>query len=42
MTRCTEGGWMWWIAKVRETTGRSDVSELLKLYIAGVKWEDVK
>lgn len=33
---------MWWIARVREATGRSDVSELLKLYITGMKWEDVK
>ncbi len=42
MTKYTEGGWMWWIARVREATGRTDTKELLQLYIKGIKWEDVQ
>lgn len=40
----TVGGWSWWIASLRSAnpTMIMDYRELMKLYITGVKWEDVK
>lgn len=41
--KVTVGGWMWWLAEVKKNPARqtNDYSELLKLYIKGVKPDDV-
>lgn len=39
----TVGGWSWWIASLRAARPELvlDYRELMKKYIAGVKWEDI-